>query len=95
MILPCSAAALYIASKACPNRSRYVVLPALTEAKIALYQRMRDARIRKADLARRLGWHMPQIDRLLDLNHASRLDQLEAGFAALNKRLTIQVADAA
>lgn len=38
---------------------------------------------------------MPQVDRLLDLNHASRLDQLEAAFVTLNKRLSIQIVEAA
>jgi antitoxin HicB len=38
---------------------------------------------------------MPQVDRLLDLKHASRLDQLGAAFAALNKRLSVSVQDAA
>jgi antitoxin HicB len=71
------------------------VLPALTAAKVLLYRTMREAGIRKADLARRLGWHGPQIDRLLDLNHASRLDQIEAALAALGKRLTVDLADAA
>jgi antitoxin HicB len=70
-------------------------LPALTAAKVLLYRAMREAGVRKADLARRLGWHGPQIDRLLDLNHASRLDQIEAALAALGKRLTIDLADAA
>jgi antitoxin HicB len=68
-----------------------VVLPALSEAKIALYQSMRTVGIGKAELARRLNWHFPQVDRLLDLRHASRLDQLEAAFRALGKRLTIGV----
>jgi antitoxin HicB len=77
------------------KRAKCVVLPALTEAKVALYQAMRQAGIKKAELARRLGWHMPQVDRLLDLNHASRLDQLEAAFAALDKRLSVSVQDAA
>ncbi len=72
-----------------------VVLPALSEAKITLYQAMRDEKVRKSELARRLGWHMPQVDRLLDLRHHSRLDQLEAAFAALNKRLTVRVVSAA
>jgi hypothetical protein len=31
----------------------------------------------------------------LDLNHASRLDQIEAALAALGKRLTVDLADAA
>lgn len=68
-----------------------VRLPALTAAKVLLYQEMRAQGVRKADLARRLHWHMPQVDRLLDLNHASRLDQIEAALAALGKRLDITV----
>ena len=68
-----------------------VALPALTEAKISLYREMLAADIRKAELARRLGWHKPQVDRLLDLRHDSRLDQLERAFAALGKRMTIAV----
>ena len=45
-----------------------------------------------AELARRLGWHMPQVDRLLDLHHASRLDQAEAALNALGRRLEVSVA---
>ena len=72
-----------------------VVLPALIAAKVLLYRAMREGGVRKAHLARRLGWHGPQIDRLLDLNHASRLDQIEAALAVLGKRLSIELADAA
>ncbi len=72
-----------------------VALPALTAAKVLLYRAMREAGVRKADLARRLGWQGPQVDRLLDLGHASRLDQIEQALAALGKRLTVDVADAA
>jgi antitoxin HicB len=56
---------------------------------------MRTHSIRKADLARRLGCHMRQVDRLLDLSHASRLDQIEAAFGALNKKIVIDIRDAA
>jgi antitoxin HicB len=52
---------------------------------------MRESGIKKADLARKLNVHMPQIDRLLDLNHASRLDQIEAALRALGKELVIEV----
>jgi antitoxin HicB len=62
---------------------------------ISICYRQRDAGVRKADLARRLGWHAPQVDRLLDLDRASRLDQLEAALAALGKRLSIELRDAA
>lgn len=70
-----------------------VALPALTAAKLALYETMRSQGVRKAELARRLGRHMPQVDRLLDLHHASRLDQVEAALAALGKRLCVEVQD--
>jgi antitoxin HicB len=46
-------------------------------------------------LARRLNCHMPQIDRLVDLRHASRLDQLEAAFRALGKQLSVEIREAA
>ena len=51
--------------------------------KLGVYREMLAQGIRKADLATRLGWKAPQVDRLFDLNHASRLDQLEAAANAL------------
>jgi antitoxin HicB len=56
---------------------------------------MREAGVGKADLARRLNWHMPQVNRVLDLRHASRIDQLEAALAALGKKLVLEIEDAA
>jgi antitoxin HicB len=71
------------------------VLPALTTAKVLLYRALREADVGTAELARRLGWRVLQVDRLLDLNHPSRLDELEAALAALGKRLDIRMSDAA
>jgi antitoxin HicB len=76
-----------------PVTAEHVAVPALIEAKIRLYQAMRDAKLGKAALAQRLGWHPPQVDRLFDLKHGSRVDQLEAAFAALGKRLVVAVQD--
>ena len=81
--------------KAPKRGEKTITLPALTTAKLELYQAMRAAGIGKAELARRLNCHLPQIDRLLDLGHASRLDQLEQAFAALGKRLEVAVLNAA
>ena len=67
----------------------------MIEAKVRLYQAMREEGIAKSDLARRLGWHTPQVDRLLDLAHASRLDQIEAAFQALKRTLSITISPAA
>jgi antitoxin HicB len=77
------------------RRGPFVTLPALTEAKLALYSEMRAAKVGKAELARRLNWHLPQVDRLLDLRHASRLDQLEAAFRVLGKQISVEVSTAA
>ena len=71
-----------------------VMLPTLCEAKIRLYETMRRSRVSKSELSRRLNWHPPQVDRLLDLKHESRLSQLEAAFGALGKRLVIGLDDA-
>ena len=73
----------------------YVTLPALTAAKIALYQAMRSEGVGKAALAKRLGVALPQIDRLLDLRHSSRLDAIERALAALGREMTIVVKAAA
>jgi antitoxin HicB len=81
-----------------PSRAKRrptVALSALSSAKIALYRAMLEAGVGKAALARRLRWHMPQVDRVLDLRHASRLDQVEAALAALGRQLHVEVLPAA
>ncbi len=74
---------------------RMVPVPALSEAKFMLYDALRSAGIRKVELARRLGCSPSQVDGLLDIRHKSKLDQLEAAFAALGKRLSVRVEDVA
>jgi hypothetical protein len=58
-------------------------------AKTALYDAMREQGAGRAELARRLRWHLPQVSRPLDLRHASRMEQVEAALAALGLRLII------
>ena len=77
------------------SKAPFATMPALTEAKLGLYTAMLSAKVGKAELARRLGCHLPQIDRLLDLRHASRLDQLETALRALGKRLSVEIQEAA
>jgi antitoxin HicB len=72
-----------------------VILPALTWAKLELFRVMLATGTRKADLARRLGVHAPQIDRLLDLDHKSRLDQIENAARAMGRELHIELRPAA
>lgn len=72
-----------------------VSLPALTAAKVELYRAMHERGMRKADLVRLLGVRPMQVDRILDLSHASRLDQIEAALRVLGKELEVNVRDAA
>ncbi len=75
-----------------PKRGQRTVRPsALEGAKLGVYQAMTEQGIKKSELARRLGWHMPQVDRLFDLRHASRLDQIEAATRALGRHLEVRV----
>ena|SRR5688572_643537 len=79
------------------RRKNYVEIPPIAEAKIRLYEFMLERGLRKADLARMLGWKPMQVDRLFNLGHNSRIDQLQQAFAALGKELvmTLKVQDAA
>jgi len=65
---------------------------ALESIKLAVYREMLAQGVRKAELARRLGWKAPQVDRLFDLGHASRLDQLEAAAKALGRHIDVTLA---
>ena len=77
------------------GRSRLVSLPAIIAAKLALYHTMMETGTRKADLARKLKVHAPQIDRLLDLDHDSRLVQIENAARAMGRELHIELRPAA
>jgi antitoxin HicB len=70
-----------------------VALPALVETKVRLYETMRGAKVGKSELAKRLKWHLPQVDRLLEMTHGSKLEQLEAAFTVLGKRLVVGIED--
>ncbi len=72
-----------------------VELPALTALKLELYWALREAKITRAELMRRLGWQRESVDRLFRLDRASRLEQLEAAFRALGRRIDVSVRRAA
>jgi antitoxin HicB len=76
----------------CPQSVR---LPPLTVAKVELYRAARAQGVSKAELARRLGWHGPQVDRLFDLNHRSTIEHIDQALRAIGKRLDVSVQDAA
>ena len=72
-----------------------IEIPVLEAAKIALYQTMTEQRVTKAELGRRLNVHMPQIDRILNVRHASKMGQVVSAFNALGKRVELRVVDEA
>ena len=77
------------------RKYRNIRLPAIQAMKAELYRQFHASGMRKVELARRLGIPKTVVDRLFDLNHHSRLDQIEAAFRALGKELEIEVRDAA
>ena len=79
-----------------PLNGRPGVTPSpLSCLKLSLHQGMIEKNLKKTDLARLLACHMPQIDRLLDLNHESRFQQLERALAAIGRCIKIEVQDIA
>jgi len=66
-----------------------VRLAPLVAAKAEVYWAMRAQGISKAELARRIGVSPQQAQRLFDIHHASRLDQIESALAALGRRLIV------
>ena len=69
-----------------------LTLPALPTAKILLLNEMLSQGVKKAEMARRLNVHMPQIDRLLDLRLSTNLEFVEQAAVHLGKRLDIVMA---
>lgn len=69
-----------------------VTLSALITSKVFLSNEMILQGVRKAELARRMGVHMPQVDRLLNVRHASRIEQVESALGQLGRRLDVSIA---
>ena len=82
-------------SKPRGRKHRMIRLSVLDAAKAELYMAFVNSGIRKAELARRLGIPKTAIDRLFDLDRYTRMDQMEAAFAALGKQLTVEIREAA
>jgi antitoxin HicB len=72
-----------------------VTLPPLVAAKLALYEAMRERTVSAAELATRLSIPEHAVRRLLDLDHRSHIDQIEAALKCLGKRLEVEARDAA
>lgn len=97
-----SAIAFRIAEKAAvpspsaPKRGhRLVPVPLWIAGKLALYRAMREQGVNNSELARRLGVRETVVRRMLDPDHATKAERLQAALAVLGKHLLIAVQDAA
>ncbi|MGA2435446.1 MAG: type II toxin-antitoxin system HicB family antitoxin [Bryobacteraceae bacterium] len=77
------------------RKYRLIRLPVLQATKAELYSAFRASGLKKVELARRLGIPKTNVDRLFDFKNHTRLDQLEAAFTALDKRVSLVVQNAA
>lgn len=72
-----------------------VKLPAQVVAKIVLWNTLREKKMRVADLARTLGLSHPVANRLVDFEHNSKIEQVEAALAALGQAVQMTARDPA
>jgi antitoxin HicB len=74
-----------------PARGQATVdLPASLSAKVLLLNEMLTQQVRPAELARRLGTHPQEVNRLIDIHHATKIDNIEVALHALGKRLELR-----
>lgn len=71
---------------------RLVALPASAASKVLLLNEMLGQQISPSELARRLDTSRQDINRLVDLKHATKIDRIEEALAALGKSLELAVA---
>jgi antitoxin HicB len=76
-------------------RHRLVPVPLWLAPKLALYLAMRDRQVNNSELARRLGVHERVVRRMLDPQHATKAEKIQAALAVLGKQMTVEVRDAA
>ena len=83
------------APSAAKRSHRLVPVPLWLAPKLALYLAMRDQNINNSELARRLGAHERVVRRMLDPQHATKTEKIQAALAVLGKQMTVEVRDAA
>ena len=75
------------------TRAREVLVapPIDTIAKAALYEAMRESKVSKSDLARRLNVDEKEVRRMLDPGHGSKIPRIAEALNSLGKRLHLSV----
>jgi antitoxin HicB len=68
-----------------------VALPASVSAKILLLNTMLGQKVTPAELARRLGTSPQVVNRIVDIEHATKIDTIAEALEALGKHLELAV----
>lgn len=74
---------------------KLVPVPLWIVAKLALYWAIRELGVSQSELARRLGVRETVVRRMLDPNHDTRPEKVQAALEALGKRVVMAYDDAA
>lgn len=78
-------------SKSLPGE-RLIPLPASVAVKILLLNEMLAQEVIPSELARRMGTNRQEVNRLINLNHTTRIDRIEDAMSALGRDLQLSVA---
>lgn len=79
-----------------PKRGQRIVpVPFWIAGKLALYLAMREQKVNNSELARRLRVTETVVRRMLDPDHDTKPEKLQAALEALGKRMVVTVEDAA
>lgn len=68
---------------------RLISLPLSLTAKVLLLNQMLADEVRPAELARRMGLKPQEVNRILDLGHATKIDTIQSAMAAMGRDLDL------
>ncbi|MTD32634.1 type II toxin-antitoxin system HicB family antitoxin [Paludibacterium denitrificans] len=71
----------------------FIALPIMASLKVLLHNAMIEKGVRKVDLARMTGWANPQIERILDPRHQSKVNLIEEALRHLGKGIVGKTVD--
>jgi antitoxin HicB len=70
---------------------RMIILSAQTAIKAALYIAMREKKVNKSELARKLNVDVREVRRMLNPHHGTKLPSMEQALAVLGKQVELHV----
>lgn len=68
-----------------------IALPASASAKVLLLNEMLAQQVTPSELARRMETRKQEVNRIIDLNHATKIDTIAAALTSLGRELELTV----